>query len=179
MELESGETYSDFEIQGTSIAGRLRMLDLKKGRFVDCDLSNAEWELPALKEITFQRCRITGFRMLRGRGTQVTFRECRGRYLQLERCELKDSRFEECELVESSFVDCQLPEAVIRGCDLTDSVFTGSRFPKADLRESRLGGLRATWAELAGVTLDPEQAVAVLQGHAGIAVLPPGFEPGH
>jgi hypothetical protein len=46
--------------------------------------------------------------------------------------------------------------------------------PGADLRGSRLGGLRATWEELAGVILDPAQAMAVLKGHAGITGLPVG-----
>ena len=63
---------------------------------------------------------------------------------------------------------------MIGDCDLTDTVLTGSRLPGADLRESRLAGLRATWEELAGAILDPEQATAVLKGHAGITVLPAG-----
>jgi uncharacterized protein YjbI with pentapeptide repeats len=174
---ESGESYDGFEVRGGSLAGRLRMLQLSRGRFVDCDFSNAEWELPSLVDVTFERCRMTGFRILRGRGGRLAFEGCLGRYLQMERCEFKEARFTGCQLVEASFVGCKLPGAVITGCDLTGSVMSGSRFPKADLRGSRLGGLRATWEELAGVILDPEQAMAILKGHAGISVLAAGVEP--
>ena len=177
LEVESGESYDDFEVRGISLDNRLRMVRLTRGRFVDCDLSNAEWELPSLADVAFQRCRMTGFRMLRGRGGPVSFEGCLGRYLQLERCEFKGARLADCELVEASFMDCRLPGAVISGCDLTNSVLSGSRLPKADLRGSRIGGLRATWQELSGVILDPEQAMAVLKGHAGITVLPAGVEP--
>jgi uncharacterized protein YjbI with pentapeptide repeats len=174
---ESGESYDGFEVRGASLADRLRMLRLSRGRFVDCDLSNAEWELPSLVDVVFERCRMTGFRIVRGRGGRLSFEDCLGRYLQMERCEFKDARFAGCQLVEASFVGCQLPGSVITGCDLTGSVMSGSRFPKADLRGSRIGGLRASWEDLAGVILDPEQAMAVLKGHAGITVLPAGVEP--
>jgi uncharacterized protein YjbI with pentapeptide repeats len=174
VELESGESYEDFELRGASLAGQVRMLDLRRGILLDCDLSNAEWELPSLSEVVFERCRMTGFRMLRGRGGPLSLKSCLGRYLQMERCELKDVRFDACELVEASLFECQLPGAVISDCDLTGSVLTGSRLPGADLRGSRLGGLRATWEELAGVILDPEQAMGLLKGHAGITVLPAG-----
>ncbi|MBJ7601215.1 pentapeptide repeat-containing protein [Candidatus Nephthysia bennettiae] len=174
---ESGESYDGFEVRGASLADRLRMLRLSRGRFVDCDLSNAEWERPSLVDVVFERCRMTGFRIVRGRGSGISFDGCLGRYLQMERCEFKDARFTGSQLVEASFVGCQLPGAVMTGCDLTGSVMSSSRFPNADLRGSRLGGLRATWDELAGVILDPEQAMAVLKGHAGITVLPAGVDP--
>jgi hypothetical protein len=53
----------------------------------------------------------------------------------------------------------------------------GSHQPRSPcVRGSRPGRLRATWDELAGVILDPEQAMAVLKGHAGITVRPAGVE---
>ncbi len=176
-EFESGESYYDFEVRGALLANRLRMVQLIRGRFVDCDLSNAEWELPSLTDVSFERCRMTGFRLLQGRGGPVSFENCLGRYLQVDGCQFRKSRFTDCQLVEASFIRCRLPGAVITGCDLTNSVVSGSQFPKADLRGSRIGGLRATWDELAGVILDPEQAVAVLKGHADITVLPLGVDP--
>jgi uncharacterized protein YjbI with pentapeptide repeats len=176
-ELESGESYDGFEVRGASLGDRLRMVRLSRGRFVDCDLSNAEWEMPSLTDIAFERCRMTGFRILRGRGGPISFKDCLGRYLQLERCQFKKAHFSDCQLVEASFVECELPGAAISGCDLTSTVLSGSHLPKADLRGSRLGGLRASWTELEGVILDPEQAMAVLKGHADITVLPPGVAP--
>jgi uncharacterized protein YjbI with pentapeptide repeats len=53
---------------------------------------------------------------------------------------------------------------------------SGVRLNGADLRGCQIDGIRATLDDLAGVTLDPRQAAAILHGHAAITVLEPGEE---
>jgi uncharacterized protein YjbI with pentapeptide repeats len=161
-----------------SLAGQsFRLLHLQRVRLEECDLSNCEWELPLLEEVELSGCRLTGFRVKGGKGIELLLRECHGRYAQFEGVELKEARFERCELGESSFLRCALDRSVFTECDLRGAVMAGVRLKGADLRGSRIDGIRATLDDLAGATLDPRQAAALLLGHAGISVLEPGEEP--
>ena len=161
--------------RGVSLAGQsFRLLHLEGVVLEECDLSNCEWELPLLEEVELSGCRLTGFRIKGGKGIDLKLRECHGRYAQFEGVELKDSRFERCQLGESSFVGCPLDRAVFEECDLRGTVMSGVRLNGADLRGCQIDGIRATLDDLAGVTLDPRQAAAILHGHASITVLEPG-----
>lgn len=164
-------------LRGVSLAGEtFRLLHLARVHLEECDLSNSEWELPLLEEVQLSGCRLTGFRIKGGKGIELKLRECHGRYAQFEGAELKDSRFEHCQLGESSFLGCALDRAVFAECDLRGTVMSGVRLRGADLRGCQIDGIRATLDDLAGVTLDPRQAAAILYGHAGITVLEPGEE---
>jgi uncharacterized protein YjbI with pentapeptide repeats len=175
LRLESGETYEDLRITGEALDGdNLRLLELRRVHLVDCDLSNAQWVLPRLTDVTFEGCRTTGFQIHQGRGEGVTVRDCRGRYLQLLNCDWKASRFERCQLTESSIMDCRLGGSLFRECDLSGTVLERCEMRDADLRGCDIGGLRATVDDLAGAILDPDQAAAVLRGQAEIIVVPLG-----
>jgi uncharacterized protein YjbI with pentapeptide repeats len=165
-------------LRGVSLAGQsFRLFHLERVVLEECDLSNCEWELPLLQEVVLAGCRMTGFRIKGGKGIELTLRECHGRYAQFESVELKEARFERCQLGESSFVRCALDRAVFSECDLRGAVLSGVRLKGADLRGCQVDGIRASLDDLAGVTLDPRQAAAILYGHAGISVLEPGEEP--
>jgi uncharacterized protein YjbI with pentapeptide repeats len=171
--LEDTETYDGLTLQGERLSDqRLRMVGLRRSRLVDCDLSNAQWERPHLAEVVFERCRLTGFRLSQARGTDVIFTDCQAQYLQLEGCQLKKARFERCVLTDSTLMGSQLPDAVFQDSDLSGVVMSGSSLRGGDLRGCRIGGIRVAIADLAGTTLDPEQAAAVLLGEAGINVRP-------
>jgi len=142
----------------------------------ECDLSNCEWELPRLDEVELSGCRLTGFRIKGGKGIELKLRECHGRYAQFDNVVLKEARFERCQLGESSFIGCALDRAVFAECDLRGAVLSGVRLRGADLRGSQIDGIRATLDDLAGSTLDPRQAAAILHGHANIRVAELGDE---
>jgi uncharacterized protein YjbI with pentapeptide repeats len=179
MIFENGETYAGLELQGESLqSGRLRLVELRDSRMVDCDLSNAEWDRLRLVRVTLERCRLTGLRILHGRGSRVTFLNCQARYLQLEQCRWTEARFQDCQLMEASVLDCDLGGAVFRDCDLTGSVVSRSRLHGADIRGCDTSGLRAGVDDLAGAILDAEQAAALLRGQANIHVLPLGVDVG-
>ena len=89
----------------------------------------------------------------------------------------EELRFERCYLPESSLIRTDLTRASFTECDLSMAVLSGSRMRGADLRGCRTGGIRATLDDLAGAILDPDQAAAVLLGHADIRVLPLGVDP--
>jgi len=88
--------------------------------------------------------------------------------------ELKKARLEGCQLGDATFLRCALDGAVFTDCDLRGAVMSGVRLNGADLRGCRIDGLRASLDALAGVTLDPRQAAAILFGHASITVLEVG-----
>jgi uncharacterized protein YjbI with pentapeptide repeats len=159
-------------LRGVSLAGQsFRLLHLERVVLEECDLSNCEWELPLLEEVELNGCRMTGFRIRGGKGIELTLRDCHGRYAQFEKVELKEARFERCQLGESSFLGCALDRAVFAECDLRGAVMSGVRLKGADLRGCQIDGIRASLDDLAGATLDPRQAAAILHGHAAIKVL--------
>jgi uncharacterized protein YjbI with pentapeptide repeats len=172
-----GASVEGGRFRGVSLAGQsFRLLHLERVILDECDLSNCEWELPLLEEVELNGCRLTGFRIKGGKAIDLKLRECHGRYAQFEGVELKDSRFEHCQLGESSFLRCALDRAVFSECDLRGTVLSGVRLRGADLRGSQVDGIRATLDDLAGATLDPRQAAAILHGHANIRVLEIGEE---
>jgi fluoroquinolone resistance protein len=171
--LEDTESYDGLTLQGERLSDqRLRMVGLRRTRLIDCDLSNAQWERPHLTEVVFERCRLTGFRLSQARGAEVVFTGCQAQYLQLEGCQLKKTRFERCVLTDSTLMRSQLAGALFKESDLSGAVLTGSSLRGGDLRGCRIGGIRAAIADLAGTTLDPEQAAALLLGEAEINVRP-------
>jgi fluoroquinolone resistance protein len=173
LRFEDGESYDGLALRGEALAGqRLRMVGPRGVRLVDCDLSNAEWDRPRLDQVVLERCRLTGFRVSSARGDDVHFTTCQAQYLQLEGCQLLRVRFEGCAVTEASFMRTQLPAAVFRDTDLSGTVLAGSSLRDGDLRGCRLAGIRARIADLAGVTVDPEQAAALLLGEAEIHVRP-------
>lgn len=173
MQLEDGESYEGLTLRDEALAGRrLRMIGFRAVRLVGCDLSNAEWERPALYDVAFERCRLTGFRMTQARGAGVVFSDCQAQYLQLEGCKVERLRFERCLAVEASFMRSRLPGVVFVETDLTSAVMSGCSLAGGDLRGCRIGGIRAQIADFAGTTVDSEQAAALLKGEAGIEVRP-------
>jgi uncharacterized protein YjbI with pentapeptide repeats len=173
-----GASIDGGRLRGVSLADQsFRLFHLERVVLEECDLSNCEWELPLLEEVELSGCRMTGFRIRGGKGIELKLRECHGRYAQFDGVELKESHFERCQLGESSFLRCALDRAVFLDCDLRGAVMSGVRLKGADLRGCQIDGIRASLDDLAGVTLDPRQAAAILYGHAGITVLEPGESP--
>ncbi|MDQ6691628.1 MAG: pentapeptide repeat-containing protein [Candidatus Dormibacteraeota bacterium] len=173
-----GVTVRGGRFRGVSLAGQhFRLLHLNQVEFDECDLSNCEWELPLLDEVSLRGCRMTGFRLRGGRALDLNLSRCHGQYAQVENIELKGASFAECQFADSTFSRCRLDGAVFTECDLRNIVLSGSRLKGTDLRGSRIDGLRATLDDLSGAILDPRQAAAVLFGQAQITVLESGEAP--
>jgi uncharacterized protein YjbI with pentapeptide repeats len=170
-----GASIEGGRLRGVSLADQsFRLLHLEGVRLEECDLSNCEWELPLLEEVEMVGCRLTGFRVRGGKAIGLKLRECHGQYTQLDGVELKKARFDGCQLGDATFLRCALDGAVFTDCDLRGAVMSGVRLHGGDLRGCRIDGLRASLDDLAGVTLDPRQAAAILFGHASITVLEVG-----
>jgi uncharacterized protein YjbI with pentapeptide repeats len=138
-------------------------------RFLDCDLSLVRLTDTTITGCRFEGCRISGVDWTRARWPKHTVAGAN----RFVRCDLSSSTFSgihlgsivmrECRLGGSTFREASLP-----GADLSDSEAAGADFSGADLRRTRLVGVRdlvvdPSTCRLEGAVVDAGTALVVLE----------------
>jgi uncharacterized protein YjbI with pentapeptide repeats len=152
----------------------LSKTDLKKvqvldSRFVACDLANAKWSEATFSRVELLGCHLTGFQCGEALLQDVLFKECRASFAQFALTKFKSVRFEDCDLSEANFFEADLSGVTFLNCNLQQGDFARAKLVGADLRGSKIDGMRVGPSELKGATIDPTQAVAFVRG-LGITV---------
>lgn len=144
----------DAQLTGSHL-GRARFVDCV---VEDCELSGVHLDDAALTRVSFLRCRLSGAVFSAARWSDVTFTDCRLDGASLRMVQAEHSRFHECILHQADLTGLVLAHGRFTDCDLTAADFSAARVTDADLRGSRLDGMRGI-AGLQRPVLDPEQAV--------------------
>lgn len=150
-------------------ASELPLAQIIDTRWVECDLANANWFQAHFARVELLNCRLTGFHTIEARLQDVLFKDCQAALAQFRFSTCKNVRFEHCDLSDADFQGADLSGAVFVDCDLSRAEMTGVKLVGADLRGCKLDGLHAGWQEFQGVTIDPSQALALVQAF-GITV---------
>jgi uncharacterized protein YjbI with pentapeptide repeats len=137
---------------------RLRMLDV---RLDVCDLSAADMEEGHIRRTEFVECRLWGADFYKAQFQDVVFQACNAEHAVFASATFKPARFEQCNLHGVSFAEADLTGAVFQRCDLTQADLRGAKLKGADLRGSTLEGLLVNAQDLAGIIIEPAQAVQI------------------
>ncbi len=143
---------------------RFKKVQVLDCRLQVCDLANAEWSEATLSRVELLGCHLTGFQCSEGLLQDVLFKECRGSFTQFALTKCKSVRFEDCDLSEANFFEADLSGVTFLNCDLRQADFAKAKLIGADLRGSKIDGMRIGPNELKGATIDPTQAVAFVRG---------------
>ena len=104
--------------------------------FINCDLSNANINLAAFREVQFSGCKMLGIRFDNTNDFlfSVGFSQCRLDFSVFYMRSLKSTLFDQCSLKEVDFTEANLSGASFNGCDLYGAIFDQTNLEKADLR---------------------------------------------
>nr|BBH85975.1 hypothetical protein KTC_07260 [Thermosporothrix sp. COM3] len=132
-------------------------------RLVDCDLANARWSNGGLHRVTFQKCRMTGFIGTESLFEEVLFHDCMLDLALFRYAVLRHVRFKDCLLQEADLQGAKLTDVRFEGCSLAQVQLSQSRLRDVNIAGCAIDGLRIGMSEVAGLTVDPAQALALVQ----------------
>lgn len=138
----------------------LRMVDV---RVEKSSAANGTWASPSLRRVEIIGSRLTGLTINEGELSDVVFRECKADFMQIASSRIRDVRFENCVLAEAEFRECTLERVAFSGCDMKNVNLAQARLIEIDLRGSGIAGLMLDAAQLGSLTVDPSQAMVILQ----------------
>ena len=138
----------------------LRMVDV---RVEKSSAANGTWASPSLRRVEIIGSRLTGLTINEGELSDVVFRECKADFMQIASSRIRDVRFENCVLAEAEFRECTLERVAFSGCDMKNVNLAQARLIEIDLRGSGIAGLMLDAARLGSLTVDPSQAMVILQ----------------
>lgn len=138
----------------------LRMVDV---RVEKSSAANGTWASPSLRRVEIIGSRLTGLTINEGELSDVVFRECKADFMQIASSRIRDVRFENCVLAEAEFRESTIERVTFTGCDMRNTNLAQARLTEVDLRGSRIEGLVLDAAQLGSLTVDPAQAIVVLQ----------------
>lgn len=138
----------------------LRMVDV---RVEKSSAANGTWASPSLRRVEIIGSRLTGLTINEGELSDVVFRECKADFMQIASSRIRDVRFENCVLAEAEFRECTLERVAFSGCDMRNVNLAQARLIEIDLRGSGIAGLLLDAAQLGSLTVDPSQAMVILQ----------------
>ena len=138
----------------------LRMVDV---RVEKSSAANGTWASPSLRRVEIIGSRLTGLTINEGELSDVVFRECKADFMQIASSRIRDVRFENCVLAEAEFRECTLERVAFSGCDMRNVNLAQARLIEIDLRGSGIAGLMLDAAQLGSLTVDPSQAMVILQ----------------
>lgn len=187
--IRSGEHYRDTAfrvleqavgIEGSTFAGCtfedvcLREVPLHGCRFLacsffGCDLSLADVEGSAFRDVSFDASNLTGVSWSRAVSTlhdplEIDFRDCILDFAVFRGCELPGRRIDHCVAHECDFRDAVLTDAVCRGTDFLGSNFSGADLRRADLRKARNYAIDVRTVRVQGARFSLPDAAALLEG---------------
>ncbi len=138
----------------------LRMIDV---RVEKSSAANGVWASPSLRRIEIIGSRLTGLTITEGELSDIVFRDCKADFLQILSYRIRDVRFENCVIAEAEFRESTIERVTFTGCDMRNTNLAQARLTEVDLRGSRIEGLVLDAAQLGSLTVDPAQAIVVLQ----------------
>ena len=140
---------------------RLPSLQLHDVRLDACDLAEAEWEKPLLSRVEMLGCRMVGWRAGQGSLRNVLIKGCSAIGAQFWSTSFKNVRFDSCILRDADFQRADLSGVIFDKCDLSNAKLSDAKLVGADLRGSKIEGVRLGIKELQGAIVDVEQAIAI------------------
>lgn len=143
-----------------STLSNLKMIDVRVER---SSAANGVWANPSLRRIEVVDSRLTGLTVTEGKLSDVLFRECKADFLQLASSRTRNVHFENCTLAEADFHDSKIERVTFNGCDLRKADLSRATLSEVDLRGSNIEGLVIEAAQLGSLTIDPSQAMVILQ----------------
>lgn len=148
------------ELDRTTLSN-LRMVDV----IVETSsAANGTWASPSLRRIEIIGSRLTGLTVTEGELADVVFRECKADFIQIiAASRIRDVRFENCVLAEADFRESTIERVTFSGCDMRNANLAKARLIEVDLRGSRIEGLTLDASQLGSLTVDPSQAMVILQ----------------
>lgn len=141
-------------------------------RWQECDLANASWYQADFARVEMLNSRLTGFHAIEARFQDIFLKDCQAMLAQFRFATFKTARFEHCDFSDADFQGADLSGAVFVDCNLSRAEMSGVKLVGADLRGCVLDGLHAGWSELQGATIDPSQALALVQAFGIIIAWP-------
>lgn len=147
------------ELDRTKLSN-FRMVDVRVER---SSAANGIWAKPNLRRVAIVGCRLTGLTMTEGDLSDVLFQECKADFLRLASSRIRNARFENCVLAEADFHESTVERVVFNGCDLRNANLANAKLSEVDLRGSKIDGLTLDAAQLGSLTVDPSQAMAIIQ----------------
>ena len=138
----------------------LGMVDVRLER---SSATNGMWAKPNLRRVEIVGARLTGLTIDDGELSDVLFRECKADFLRVTASRLRDVRFEDCVLAELDLRDSLLERVAFAGCDLRGADMSKAKLGAVDLGGSNVAGLGLTAAQLGSLTIDPSQALPLVQ----------------
>ncbi len=142
---------------------KLPNLKLVDVRVEKSSAANATWASPSLRRVEIIGSRLTGLTITEGELSDVVFRECKADFMQIASSRIRDVRFENCVLAEAEFRECTIERVAFSGCDMRNVNLAQARLIEIDLRGSGIAGLMLDAAQLGSLTVDPSQAMVILQ----------------
>ncbi|WP_295816168.1 pentapeptide repeat-containing protein [uncultured Deinococcus sp.] len=193
--LEPETTYRGVVIEGGRVPSRLHAVALEGCVLRGTDLRDVDWTLVRLADVRLEDCDLSAARLTDAALTRVEIRGGRLLGTQLPQVVIKDVRLtgvtapfslwngaqatrlhaRDCDLTDAVFTGAALPGAVLRGCVLTRTDVHRATLTGADLRHSDLRGIALGLPELAGVTVDEGQLVALAR-FLGVTVAEPPLD---
>ncbi len=184
-QLEERTLYTQIRLQqndltGQSITGpsfdqvvfeRVEMgsVQFKKAHVLDscfngCNLANGVWSEADFARVELLDSQLIGWQANEGKFQDALFKGCALPFAQLALATFQAVRFEECDLSEANFYQADLTGVVFTRCNLQRADFTGAKLFAADLRGSKIDGMRLGSLELMkGAFVDQAQALALVR----------------
>lgn len=148
---------------------QLSNLELLDVRCTDCNIANAQWSPAILQRVELLGCQITGLACIEAEIQDTHFKDCNGKFAQFRFSSFKHVCFENCDFSDADFQGADLTGATFINCNLKHVEMSGAKLAGVDLRSSQLDGMHVGLKELKGATINPPQAIALVQSQ-GIKV---------
>lgn len=160
----NGCTFKKIRLQG----------DYKKTTFVDCvfeqcDLSNLTFSQSLFFRVRFDRCKGTGSVLRQSKFKFVQFNQCFFSLSDFSESTFEQVRFQESSFSESAFQSLKQSGWITRKVDFSEADLIDTPLSGMDLSGCELHGLRLSPHKLKGLTVDAQQAVALV-GLLGVSV---------
>lgn len=126
---------------------------------IDCDLSNAVFNMTLFRRVHFKSCKLTGADFSEALLDQVTFEDCQMDYVNFSDTKIKGLNFVNCQLQEGSFNSCDLKKASFEKCNLSRCEFISTSLKDLDLRTNDISSLLLSLENLRGAIVSSEQAL--------------------
>ncbi|MGC4051538.1 MAG: pentapeptide repeat-containing protein [Paludibaculum sp.] len=138
---------SSVVFQGVNFSGTtIRAPRLRDVRFLNCDLSNADWRGFEAIRVEFIDCRLMGMGAV----------ECHWKDVLLDRCEARYLRLNSGQTATCEFRTSNLAEADLRSANLEGAILDNVSLQKSDLSRSILKGVDLSLSDIEGITVFPE-----------------------
>ena len=158
-----GASMNDSVLRGVRIgAVSAKHVHMRRVRFEQCDLSNADWTECSLAEVIFTDCRLTGFRLTESLLQSCQFNDCKLDLAQLRFAEAVATRFDACEFREADFYQATLREVQFSRCGFDRAEFYRTRAERVvDFRTSQIAGMRLGIGDLKGAMFSEQQLITL------------------